>query len=723
MSKNFMTELNEQQVEAVLTCDRPLRVVAGAGSGKTKVITSKICYLIEGKGFQPERILAVTFTNKAANEMKNRVREMINNRREPLICTFHSLCARILREEAKKCGLDNNFTILDESDKRQVIRLILKDMNIETSKANINSSVYKISGWKNEGYTVDDLNETDFFDYQEINSVKIFKRYEKTLQKNNQVDFDDLLLKIYTLFKNNKEAKLKWASRFDYILIDEFQDTNDVQFSIVKAINNERNTITVVGDPDQTIYTWRGAKMDIIMNFEKNFDNAVNINLEKNYRSTQNILSLANKLIDNNKYRIKKNLFTEKQNNKKVKLFSARTAPFEAKFIANQIKKLVEEENHEYKDFFVLYRINSLSANVEQALTNANIPYKIIGGTEFRDRKVIKDLVSMIQILIQDDKIATKRVLNLIPRVGAATIENIEKQANLYDEGILNFILNYNSEAIKISKHIDKFSHTMSEAKKLKEQNESVLTITNFLINELEYKSLLKTTDENYEENLEHINTFLDIAKQFDEGFDKNTEQNRLEAFCESVYLGVDDRLINRQEENKVSLMTIHASKGLENKVVFIMGINEGIFPSGRSSYSNDALEEERRTLYVAITRAKEILYLSYVDGDYSFVINRNLSPSRFINELDPSLLDMESNIFYHSAREMSSDKNYNSIFNDSKDEKIDLRVKPGDIIIHKLFGEGVVSKFLGKMMQVAFNNPAYKIQIIPIESSSWEKK
>lgn len=720
MKNNWMERLNEAQLESVVTCDQPLRIVAGAGSGKTRVITTKIVYLISALNIYPSRILAVTFTNKAANEMKERVREMIGSENgEPFISTFHALCTRILRIEAENCNLQKNFTIIDDSRQQQIVRKIVKEEKIDIkSHHEIKKMLYPIEKWKNS--FVDPIEAAQFATSElDRRNAKIYKLYERELELNNYVDFNDLLLKVHRLFNQNKAILEKWQGRFDYILVDEFQDTNQIQFDIIFWLNAGRKGITVVGDPDQTIYSWRGAEMRIIMDFEKKFKNAKTIQLEMNYRSTQKILELANQFIDHNKDRIQKNLYSINEANFPIQLSSAQTSSFEARYVANQIKELVADKGYKYSDIFVLYRINALSANFERAFSNSKIPFKMVGGLEFRDRKVIKDLSSMLLAVQAQDSYATERVLALIPKVGAVTIAKIGTEATAMGISIFNLMVEYPEVVLSISKNMVGAIKAFTKGLKMYQENRTVKEIVKVLISEFEYDNLLKVTSDNYIDSKEHIQAYFDQMDIFMDNFDSEEHgtENYLDAFCQSDLLGKN--AVQETAINAVSLMTIHAAKGLESKVVFIVGVNEGIFPSSRAQFSTHALEEERRALYVAITRAKERLYITYVNGEYSNMTGGNLHESRFLRELNHDFLEVERDIFFHSINEMSSNLGP-ATEEASPDIVTDLQV--GDIINHMLFGQGVVTKILGRQFIAAFNDPQWKVQTVPINSEVWKK-
>ncbi|KAJ3620915.1 hypothetical protein Zmor_008653 [Zophobas morio] len=447
--------------------------------------------------------------------------------------------------------------------------------------------------------------------------------------------------------------------------------------------------------------------MHIIMDFDKKYTDAKTIQLEKNYRSTQKILSLANSFIEHNKERLKKTLYSLNDNNFPLKLASAQSGPFEARYVANQIKDLVENKGYKYRDIFILYRINSLSANLERTLTNTKIPFRVSGGLSFRDRKVIKDISAMIIAVVAQDSFATERVLSNIPKVGPATIQKIEAEAASLGLTTFELLVDHTDIIKTISKNLETVSNVFAVGRTMYAENKPVLEIARYLVSKLDYEGTLKVTDEAYEDNKQHIKAYFDQMKEFDESFDaeEHGTENHLDAFCQSDLLGKNGsgpELV----ENAVTLMTIHAAKGLENKVVFVIGLNEGVFPSSRSYFSQAQLEEERRALYVAITRAKEILYLTYVDGEFSYLVNGNLHASRFINELDQSLLDIESNIFFHSIDEMSSTRMSDFAAAPARPMKIETDLQKGDRVTHMLFGEGIVTKILNKQFIAAFNDP-----------------
>ncbi|QEH61340.1 ATP-dependent DNA helicase [Spiroplasma chinense] len=714
--------LNDRQVDSVITTDVPLRIIAGAGSGKTKVITTKIAYLIEKEGYNPNKVLAVTFTNKAANEMKDRIQKNSNGAyRTPFIMTFHSFCVRVLREDFAHANLRQDFTIIDTTDQTKIVRKILKNLNMDDTKNKPEKKIIsKISGWKSKFMTWQEA-EQESYSPVDKKFAKVYRDYIAYLEERGFVDFDDLILKVHQLFKNVIEVRNKWISRFDYIMVDEFQDTNDTQFDLIKWLTNNRGCLTVVGDPDQTIYSWRGAKVNIILNFEKEFKNARTVMLTQNYRSTKPILDLANNFIDNNKNREKKDIFTEKLEGEKVSLKEANSRNFEAKYVALKIKELVEKQNYNYSDIFVLYRTNAWSLEFEKEFANSKIPFQMIGGLQFRDRKVIKDVTSLLRAVAIKDDLAFERIFGFIPKVGAVTEQRLFELAHNMGVNMFDLLVNCENEVMSVSKNLTSLSNALRQANEMFLKNEKLVDICRLLVNKVGYEDRINIKEKEGIETKQNLQAYYDQMSQYDIAYDQEeNDTNRLVKFLQDESLIVSET--NSEVPNKVTLLTIHSAKGLENKVVFVVGLCQDVFPSKMSFMSTDSLEEERRAFYVAVTRAEEMLFISYVSGEYSFMSNGNLGPSKFISELDPNLYELEKNIFFHSPTEMSSQK-YSSGVMDIKPEKLDSGVLTGDIVEHMMFGEGVVTKILDKYISVAFKNPAFGTKSIPINSGAWKKK
>ncbi|QVK05039.1 ATP-dependent helicase [Mycoplasma mycoides] len=712
--------LNPQQLAAVINTDKPVRIIAGAGSGKTRVITTKIAYLIEKKHIDPTRILAVTFTNKAAKEMKERVLQITKNQKKsPFISTFHAWCSKVLRIDGKHVGLKDKFLIIDSDDQKRIIKNALKESNIELSendkKTFDKKILYKIKEWKEELVDPDEaiLNANSTYDR---NSAIIYKLYQETLLKNNSIDFDDLQIYVYLLFKNHQEILNKWRNAYDYVLVDEFQDTNDIQFSLIKFLTINTNHLTVVGDPDQTIYSWRGAKLDIILNFNKTYNNAISIVLNQNYRSTKQILDISNSFIKNNKFREHKEIFTNNKSGKKVVLKECNSKTSEASYVSFKIKELIKQGYH-YKDIFILYRMNAWSQEFEKELINKKIPFQLIGGIKFRERKVIKDAMAFLKMISIKDDLSSQRVLSLIPKIGNITIEKIINTANLNHISIFDLITNEDKTLLQsITKNLDELIEVFKTAHQLYLDNINIEEILKYLLIQSGYENKLKVKNEH--DDLDNINALYDQLKRFDENFDANyySEDNKLIAFLQEEALTSD--IDEAQQIDKVSLLTVHAAKGLENKIVFITGLNQGIFPTRLSENNQKELEEERRALYVALTRAKEELFLTYVKGDYSHIMQSELKPSKFIHELDKDLYEFESQFLNSQIYDKNQHKTP-SFYVSPKQHNL---YNVGDYVEHKLFGKGIITKVINDQLQISFTNSSYGIMIIAANNSALTK-
>ncbi|WFQ94126.1 ATP-dependent helicase [Mycoplasma feriruminatoris] len=719
---NLLDLLNPQQLAAVLNVDKPVRIIAGAGSGKTRVITTKIAYLIEKQHIDPTRILAVTFTNKAAKEMKERVLQITNNEnKSPFISTFHAWCSKVLRIDGKHIGLKDKFLIIDSDDQKRIIKNAIKESNIELSendkKTFDKKILYKIKQWKEESVDPSEaiLSATNQFDK---NFATIYRLYQNTLLENNSIDFDDLQIYVYQLFKNNEDILNKWKNSYDYVLVDEFQDTNDIQFSLIKFLTINTNHLTVVGDPDQTIYSWRGAKLDIILNFNKTYTNAISIVLNQNYRSTKQILDISNSFIKNNKKREQKEIYTNNKSGKKVVLKECKTRASEASYVASKIKELIKQ-GYQYKDIFILYRMNAWSQDFEKELTNKKIPFQLIGGIKFRERKVIKDAMAFLKMISIKDNLSCQRVLGLLPKIGNITIEKIINFATVNELSIFDLITNENKDLLHtITKNLDELVEVFKKAHELYLDNTNIEEILKYLLTQSGYEDKLKI--KNQQDDLDNINALYDQLKRFDDEFDPKYygEENKLIAFLQEEALTSD--IDEAEQIDKVSLLTIHAAKGLENKVVFIVGLNKDIFPSRLSETKINELEEERRALYVALTRAKEELFLTYVKGDYSYISQSELKPSKFINELDKDLYDFESSFLDDQIHDSNSYTYTPSRINDTLKQHNLYNV--GDQVVHTLFGKGIVTKIINDQLQISFNDSSYGVMMIAANNSALSK-
>ncbi|MDD3241681.1 MAG: 3'-5' exonuclease [Bacilli bacterium] len=676
--------LNNEQREAVLNTDGSLLILAGAGSGKTKVLTTKIAYLIEEKKVSPYSILAITFTNKAAKEMKSRLFSLVGDKANFIqISTFHSFGLRLLRENCSTLGYDKNFVIMDSDDSLSVIKRILKEMNLDAKDYNPNAIKSKISSCKNELITPFMYEKYAASEFEKV-VLKVYERYEKKLKDNNSVDFDDLLILPIKLFREHYDILEKYQERYQYVLIDEYQDTNEAQYIVSKMIASKYKNICVVGDPDQSIYSWRGANYKNILNFEKDYPNCSTIMLEENYRSTKNILDAANQVISNNKGRKDKNLRSNKGTGDKVNYYRAYDERDEAFFTIREIKQLVSN-GVEYDDIAVLYRTNAQSRIMEEELLKENIPYRVVGSFYFYSRKEIKDLMAYLRLIHNSrDNVSLQRVINTPKRgIGLKTIQNIIEEADFQNISMY--------DAISSGKELE-FKKTIEDLKKVAEN----LTLTELVDKVLDVTGMRKElVDEDSLEadiRLENLEEFKSITKAFEE----RDGLISLEDFLLETSL-VSDRDEYRDGNNKISLMTVHSVKGLEFDNVFVIGLEEGIFPHINSLMDNNELEEERRLAYVAITRAKKLLYLINARKRVLFGKEQNNPPSRFISEIDKELLNIISKEEKQEAERIRvEDKLY----------KEDVNYQIGDYVYHDVFGSGRVVEVSNTLISIAFKSP-----------------
>ena len=635
--------LNKEQVEAVQRTEGPLLVLAGAGSGKTRVLTHRIAYLIQEKGVFPSHILAITFTNKAAAEMRERVEKLLPGEGNSVwVSTFHSMCLRILRREIEHLGYDRDFSIYDTDDQRTLMRQILKELKIDSKTLRERAVLSQISQTKNRGGNAEDyLSESDG-DYLSKLIYQCFKRYEEKLKENNALDFDDLLLKTLELFERFPEVLLQYQERFRYILVDEYQDTNDVQFRLIYSLAKKYSNICVVGDDDQSIYRFRGANLENILSFEAEFPGCHTIKLEQNYRSTSPILSLANTVIAENRRRKSKKLWTEKTEGKEVLFQEYETAEEEAREVIRHIRG----ENRFYKDFAILYRTNAQSRLFEEQCIAWNIPYQIVGGVNFYQRREIKDLLAYMKIMVnQKDDIAFERIINVPKRgIGNASIEKLRQYGLQFGGFSLIETIPFAKAAGlsgKALSEIEKFSQMMERWKQeeLGKLIERILDDTGY---ETELLSEGAIEAESRMENIRELEGKLLSYIQ------ENGEDASLAAFLEEVSLLSD---LDRSDltEDKITLMTLHGAKGLEFPVVFLVGLSDGLFPSALSLGNDEEIEEERRLCYVGITRAEEELYLSSAKNRMVNGQTQYFKISRFFEDIPDELL--KKNLLYRPKR------------------------------------------------------------------------
>lgn len=643
----LLTSMNDRQAEAVQTTEGPLLIMAGAGSGKTRVLTHRIAYLIDEKLVNPWNILAITFTNKAAREMKERAFSLNPATEDCLIATFHSMCVRILRREADHIGYNRNFTIVDPSEQRTLMKRILKTLNLDPKKWNERAILGTISNAKND--LIDEVAYAALAGdmYTEI-VAKCYEMYQKELRQSEAMDFDDLIMLTLRLFDKNPDVLTYYQQRYQYIHVDEYQDTNHAQYQLVKLLASRFKNICVVGDADQSIYGWRGADMQNILDFEKDYPEAKVVLLEENYRSTKTILQAANDVIKNNRNRRPKNLWTQNADGEDIVYYRANDEQDEALFVAKTIDELSSTSDYVYRDFAVLYRTNAQSRNIEEALLKANIPYTMVGGTKFYSRKEIRDVISYLNLIANtSDNISFERVVNEPKRgVGPGTVEKIRNFAAGQEMSLLDASSQIMLSLVKgkAAQAVFDFANLILN---LREQLDE-LTVTELVELVLERtgytEQLVAQATLESQARIENIEEFLSVTKNFDENPENDTEEtglDRLSRFLNDLAL-IADTDDGDQESSEVTLMTLHAAKGLEFPVVFIIGMEENVFPLSRAAEDEDELEEERRLAYVGITRAEKVLFLTNANSRLLYGKTNYNRPTRFLNEISSSLLDYQ---------------------------------------------------------------------------------
>ena len=712
--QSYLDDLNEAQKKAVLKIDGPSMVIAGAGSGKTRVLTYKIIHLIKN-GIDPFEILALTFTNKAAREMKFRISSMIGDGESKNIWmgTFHSIFAKILRFEAHKIGFTSDFTIYDIQDSERLISSIIKEMNLDKDSYRSKTIRNRISSLKNSFISVNayfsnsDLTESDNLS-RRPKTGEIYKEYTDRLIKSNSMDFDDLLLKTNELLNNFPEVLAKYQEKFKYILVDEYQDTNNSQYLIVKSLADKYQNICVVGDDAQSIYSFRGANINNIINFRKDYDDVEVYRLEQNYRSTKYIVSAANSVIDNNKNKIHKEVWTDNEFGNKIQITSNPSDIAEARLISQKILSLIKLEDN-YQDFVILYRTNAQSRVIEDSLRNSSIPYKIYGGVSFYNRKEIKDVLAYLRLLVNNnDEESLKRIINYPPRgIGQVTINKIIVGSKNNNLSIYNTIRSAkkinlglsNSAITKLENFIDQI-----EAFKIQNGKLSAFDIADLVIRETKIIDELRKDEspesivrvENIQELLNGIRDFIEDQKEIADS------KNNLSEFLSTVSLATDFDLDLNLSQDFVSLMSLHSSKGLEFKNVFIVGLEEDLFPSALSYNSREDLEEERRLFYVGITRAKKNLYISYANSRYRWGKLISCEESRFIEEIDNDFIDFIDNNDFEILQNKQKptpfikqkilrNGNFKNISSIKSKSNFSSKVGVGDKVEHLKFGKGQV--------------------------------
>lgn len=717
-----LDSLNNMQKKAVLHENGPLLVLAGAGSGKTRVLTTSIAYLIEEKNIDPRNIIAITFTNKAANEMKERISNFLNMDVSHLwIGTFHSICARILRMNIDKIGYDKNFTIYDSSDQKTLVKEIINELGLK-EEVTPREALSVISQAKNKSMTPDKFLQLNTYYTKGDSYYEIYKKYEEKKFYYNALDFDDLIDKVLYLFSKDIDTLKFYQEKFQYVFVDEYQDTNNSQYELIKYFSGFHNNITVVGDADQSIYSFRGADITNILNFEKDFKDADVIKLEQNYRSTDKILDTANVLIENNSERKDKYLWTDNKNGSKPIYRSTNVESEEAKFVMDNIKELVYE-GYEPKDFAILYRTNAQSRSFEEILMKNLINYKVIGGLKFYDRKEIKDLVSYLKIIVNPkDDLALKRIINEPKRgIGNKSITEIERIASDHEISMLDLIRLDEFKPLltdRLKKLADKFYLPLKDIFDNIDKYK-IVDLINEVLDKSGYIKMLETSYSVEDRSrIDNINEFISSAAEYEEENPYDTIFDYLENL--SLLSDLDK---TEDKDNSVSLMTMHAAKGLEFPIVFVVGLDEGLFP-GKRSIDEGNVEEERRLFYVGITRAREKLFLTSSKSRRNYGKPVFYKPSRFVDEIiDKVIIEEDSSSYGYTSREyekaMAEDymreKTRHSVLNKKlvKTDASDSDFQVGDKIRHSKWGMGTVVQIKeqdkGNELVVAFDKKGLK--------------
>lgn len=727
----LLNGMNPRQKEAVLHTDGPLLLMAGAGSGKTRVLTHRIAYLIEEKEVNPWNILAITFTNKAAKEMKERVNAILVSGGEDVwVSTFHSMCVRILRRDVDFIGYNRNFTIIDSSEQLTLMKRILKELNIDPKKYDPRSILGTISQAKNSLQTPQDFAKMQGSYYEDI-AAKCYAAYQKELQYNQCMDFDDLIMNTIRLFEEHPDSLTYYQNKFHYIHVDEYQDTNHAQYTLVNLLAGRFRNLCVVGDADQSIYGWRGADMQNILDFEKDYPDAAVILLEQNYRSTKNILSAANQVIENNSNRKPKNLWTENKEGNKITYYRADNERDETRFIVDRMQEEIRNNHRNYGDFAILYRTNAQSRVMEETLLKANIPYKMVGGHKFYDRKEIKDILAYLNVLANpQDSISFERIVNSPKRgIGPGSIEKLRSFASLHEWPLLEAAQNVDLANIggKAGQQLGAFGEMIQEVTQMipyltvTELTKEVLDRSGYL-EDLKIQNTLEA-----QARIENLEEFLTVTQEFDKQFEQQNEEDadapeeKLTVFLNDLALVSDiDNL--EEDASQVTLMTLHAAKGLEFPVVFLIGLEEGVFPLSRALMEESELEEERRLAYVGITRAEEALYLTNAFSRTLYGRTQYNRPSRFVEEIDQELLEIEgmrptpkkTPVFAKKTAAYSYKQPETAVVSSKSatgGEKNSW--KPGDKVKHKKWGLGTVVRVSGTSkdleLDVAFPSQGVK--------------
>ncbi|WP_244835489.1 DNA helicase PcrA [Clostridium sp. BJN0001] len=730
--------LNKEQYEGAITVDGQVLILAGAGSGKTRVLTHRIAHMVEDLNIPSYNILAITFTNKAAKEMKDRVRNIISDKADSMwISTFHSTCVRILRREIDKIGYKKNFTIYDTSDQKVLIKDCMKILNIDDKDISQQEITSKISRAKDRMQTYKSYMIENEANFREKKIASVYEMYQKRLNENNALDFDDLIFKTVELFNKDEEVLSFYQNKFKYIMVDEYQDTNRVQYEFIRLLAKKYKNICVVGDDDQCIYQWRGADIKNILDFEKDYPGAKVIKLEQNYRSKGNILNAANEVIKHNLNRKSKVLRTDKEDGKKVKIYRAYSDLDEANFVGNQISQIKKNKN--YKDFAILYRTNAQSRIFEDSLRRKAIPYRIIGGTRFYDRKEIKDILCYLKVIINpQDDVSLKRIINVPKRsIGDTTVNKLQEFAREYELNLCDVLDRCDTVSSLSKRNISCISGFASLINLFMDEAETmpVSLLIETILKETGYLKELETSKQIEDKSrIENLKELVSDAVEFE----KSSDDKSLSAYLEQVSLVQDtDKL--EDEDDAVLLMTVHSAKGLEFPVVFMVGMENGLFPSNAAFNKESEMEEARRLCYVGITRAKEELFMTSADQRRVFGRTVSYSQSDFLSEIEPNLKEYVS----ASGVKKLSDRNFfsggttdrkvsgsglnlsrsSSLNSENSQENIDndylteSEISLGMKVVHQKFGVGTIVSIQkdskDKKVTVAFDRQGVKILLL----------
>lgn len=694
-----LEHLNEKQREAVLTTEGPILILAGAGSGKTTVVVNKVAYILEQKLARPYEILAITFTNKAANEMKDRIEGLIGESADGIwVHTFHACCMKILRRNIQLLGYESDFVIYDTADQKTLMKRCLKELNMDEKFFPVKSVIAEISSAKDDLMEPDSYSEIFESDFRKSKIGEVYKLYQKRLWEANALDFDDIIMLTVKILSMEESVLQYYQNKFKYIFVDEYQDTNNSQYMLTSMLAAGYQNICVVGDDDQSIYKFRGANINNILDFEKEFSGAKVIKLEQNYRSTQNILNAANSVIANNLGRKGKNLWTDNGSGDKIDVFQAENEYEEADYIAKQIKNAVDQQGAKYADCAILYRTNAQSRIIETTLSGYHIPYRVLAGLRFYDRKEVKDVLAYLRLVFNpNDNISLIRVVNEPSRkIGTSSIEKIAKAAA--QRGTSMFAAMEQANEIEdLAKISDKLHGFTQMIRSVQEQSENKLpsAVLELILEKSGYRAMLMA--ENSVENqtrLENIGEFITSAFEYE----KDSEEPTLAGFLERTSLVSDIDNYDAKSDTAV-MMTLHSAKGLEFPYVFLCGMEEGLFPSSRSMYSEEEIEEERRLCYVGITRAKKHLTISYAERRNLYGGSQYAKASRFVNEIPVEytnvISDKKTEVPQTSKQTADHRALFNDIFNkkafDVRSHPVKINFAPGDVVTHKKFGRGMV--------------------------------